>query len=585
MKRFLATLTALLLIAGCGLPLGDGVHEPGQVPAEERVGGDIQVLPPGPRDDASAIDIVRGFYGAQSSPDDAHASAREFLAPEIRAKWRDNVSVGVLDSGQLDVNPVPGLPNALRVTGRTVAEIAGDGSYQPGLNQIDVEVVVRRGPRGRWLITKVPDGLLLSASDQLRSFRSRNIYYLAPPAAPGAASSHLVPDQVFLPVTADNADGLVRRLLAGPSQLLGDSVSTAFPKGTALRGKVTTNTSGLVTVDLTATAARASAQQREQISAQLVWTLRGSDDFSKLRLLSAGRPLPSGSGRQAVDRERNDWQPYDPNGLPARPPLYYISGRRLRQLDAPAVPGSDRSQREVMDLAAASPRGGGLALIERGRGGAELRTGPFTGPFQVRARAASLSFLSWGSGEAGVWYLQNGRVMLAPLTGRPVNVPVDGLARYGPLAGVRVSRDGARVGLIAGVGRARRLLIGRIAEQSGALRIVGVHGIAPNVEDVQDLTWEGATSLVALGLAAGIVGPVRVAADGSSVGIIARVGFDPGTEPVAVAAAPNPDPGTPRLEVAAALGVSRLPVLYRASGANRYVREAGVVGAQPFYPG
>src|SRR4051812_2329093 len=112
-------MAGAVLVAGCGLPLGGGVREPGQVPAEERVGGDIQVLPPGPRDDASAVDIVRDFYGAQSSPVDAHASAREFLAPELRPKWRDNASVGVLDSGQLDVNAVTGQPNALRVTGRT----------------------------------------------------------------------------------------------------------------------------------------------------------------------------------------------------------------------------------------------------------------------------------------------------------------------------------------------------------------------------------------------------------------------------------------------------------------------------------
>src|SRR3954465_6556889 len=105
-----------MLVAGCGLPLGGGVRTPGEVPAEERVGGDIQVLPPEPRNDASAADIVRDFYGAQSSPDDAHASAREFLAPEIRAKWRDNVSVGVLDASQLQVDPT-GQPNTFRVTG------------------------------------------------------------------------------------------------------------------------------------------------------------------------------------------------------------------------------------------------------------------------------------------------------------------------------------------------------------------------------------------------------------------------------------------------------------------------------------
>ena len=74
-------LLALLLTAACGLPLSHGVQEPGPVPAEQRQDdGDIQVLPPGPRDDASADDIVRDFFGAQSDPSNHHASAREFLA-------------------------------------------------------------------------------------------------------------------------------------------------------------------------------------------------------------------------------------------------------------------------------------------------------------------------------------------------------------------------------------------------------------------------------------------------------------------------------------------------------------------------
>src|SRR4051794_41831124 len=97
--RRLAAATCLVMLAGCGLPLRGGGREPGKGPAEERQGGDIQVLPPGPGDDASPADIVRGFFGAQSSPEDFHASAREFPAPEIRKQGRDNASGGVLESG------------------------------------------------------------------------------------------------------------------------------------------------------------------------------------------------------------------------------------------------------------------------------------------------------------------------------------------------------------------------------------------------------------------------------------------------------------------------------------------------------
>jgi hypothetical protein len=575
-RRLAAGAVLLVLVAGCGLPLGGGVREPGQVPDERRQGGDIQVLPPGPRDAASPVDIVRDFYGAQSSPEDGHAIAREFLAPEVRPSWRDNAPVGVLAAPlRIEAGTATGDLSTVRVTGALNAEIAGDGAFLAGRHPVNVEVQLRRGPRGRWLITNVPHGLLLSAGDRERSFRPESIYFLAPPSAPGAAASHLVPDQVFLPVTADDAEGLVRRLIAGPSRLVADSVSTAFPPGTRVRS-VRTSASGVVTVDVTEQAGRASAQLREQMSAQLVWTLRGSQQFSKLSFLSAGRLVASGSGGQSVVRDRNDWQSYDPDGLPARPRLYYVSGRRLRQFEPTAQAATDAGTQPV-DIAAASPRGGGFALITRTRSGAELRTGPPTGPFALRAAAAALTFPSWGSGEQGVWYLQNGRVRLATLGGRLLDVPVDSIARFGPIAGVRMSRDGARVGLIVGVGQGRRLFVGRVAERAGKLRIVGARLVAPDVKDVRDLTWNSATSLVVLGLAAGVAGPVAVAVDGSSVALVARVGFE-GSRPLSVAAAPNQP-----LVVAAQL--DSVPVLYRASGTNIYVRAPGIIGAEPFYPG
>lgn len=570
------TMTCVLLTAGCGLPLSDGVRTPGEVPAEQRQGGDIQVLPPAPRDDASPDQVVRDFFGAQSSPTGRHASAREFLAPALRAKWRDDGPVRVL-AAEPEVTVVGGAPNAFRVTAPYSGTIAEDGSYDPTPGRLDLQVEGRRGAGGRWQITSVPDGLLLSRADRDRSFRARNLYFLAPPSSPGAESSHLVPDRVFLPVTASSPDALIRRLLAGPSRSLGDSVATAFPPGTRVR-RVQTDSAGLVTADLTQQAGRASAQAREHMSAQLVWTLKGLEDFLQLRLLSEGRPVGAGSDDEEVIRDAGDWPSYDPDGLSARPPLYYVAGRRLRLLDQAAGPTSRSSGQKVADIGAVSPRGGSFALITALRGRAELSTGPPSGPFPVRARATSLTSPSWGSGERGVWFLQNGRLMLAPLAGGTVNVPVDGIGSFGPMTAVRVSRDGARVGIIAGGGTGRRLVVGRVAERGGVLRVVGVRAVAPGVRAVVDLSWASATSLVLLGQTSGVTAPVRVAVDGSSVALVNRVGLERSTL-LTIAAAP----GQP--EVVGALPLdARVPALFRDNG-GQYVAERGVVGERPFYPG
>jgi hypothetical protein len=167
-------------------------------------------------------------------------------------------------------------------------------------------------------------------------------------------------------------------------------------------------------------------------------------------------------------------------------------------------------------------------------------------------------------------------VLLAPPNGRPVEVQVDDVERVGPVVGLRVSRDGARIALVAGVGRQRQLLVGRIRVAGARVQVVGLRAVAPGVADVSDVSWDSATTLVVLGRVSGPAAalPIRVAVDGSSVAPLLRVGLET-TEPRSLAAAP----GRP-LVVAAA--VRRQPVLFRDNG-RLYVQEAA--GAAPFYPG
>jgi hypothetical protein len=570
--RRLAAALGLTLVAGCGLPLPGGVQEPGAVPAAVRPGGgDIQVLPPGPRDDAAADDIVREFFGAQSDPANRHASAREFLAPELRPRWRDDGPVSVVGSG-LTVEPADAAADAFRVGGTLVGRIDQDGSYSPAAGRIDLVVRVRQGAHGRWVISGAPDGLVLSTADRDRSFRTRNVYFLAP----GATPPHLVPDPVLVPVSADPADAVVRRLLEGPSRLLSDSAVTAFPAGTAVRS-VRTAASGLVTVDLSAQADRATPQQRQAMAAQLVWTLRSTEAFAQLRLQSVGRDLPvERPGGQGVLQARTDWAAYNPDGLPPEVPLYFVRGGRLRVLDptggSTAAPTGD----QPVDAGAASPRGGELALLSRLRTGDELRTGPVSGPFLLRARGRRLSSPSWGSGERGVWFLDGTRLRVAPVSGTPRTVPVDGIAAFGPVTAVRVSRDGVRVALIAGPPDHGTVLVGRVVERGGGLRVVGLVAVARAVTGVRDLSWDSSTSLVVLGQVSGVTAPVRVLVDGSSVALVNKLGLEQST-PLGIAAAPE----HPLLVGAI---VRDTEVLLRDSG-RLYVKVDGVTGGSPFYPG
>ena len=580
MRRVAALLALGLVLPACGLPLTSGIRNAQDRPAGQQQRGDIQVLPPGPSDDAAPDQVVRDFFGAQSSPDDGHARAREFLAPERRG-WKDSGPVQVFAGPALTVAPVGEAKNLFQVTGTRTGRIAADGSYTPVGGTLSVRVGLRQNERGRWVITEVPDGLLLSTADRDRSFKPYAVYFLASTTGQTSSTTHLVPDPLFVPVTADPADALVRRLLAGPSSALGDSADTAVPDATRLLKPVQTDANGVVTVDLSAQVGAAPPSQQEQLSAQLVWTLRGvASAFSKLRLRSAGRDLRvASSGDPAALQDRGDWASYDPDGLPARAPALYLSGRRLRSLDAGLIggPASDVGSDQAVDRAASAPRGGSFALLRNLGKRWQLSTGPVTGPFDVRWQARFLASPSFGSGDLGVWFSNGSQVLLAPSAGRPFVVPVEGVGRYGPVTALRVSRDGARIALVAGVGPARQLLVGRVRTIGGRIGVVGLRRVAPGLTDVRDVCWESATSLVVLGRTAGalLALPVRVAVDGSTVAPLIRVGLET-SEPVSIAAAP----GRP-LVVGAT--INGQPVLFRDNGRS-YAPEPGT-GTAPFYPG
>jgi hypothetical protein len=575
MKR---ALLCLLLVTACGLPLDGGVQVPKQVTAGQQQRGDIQVLPPGPDEDNTPEQVVRGFFGAQSNPDDRHASARAFLTPARAKTWKDAGPVSVFDTAPA-IAAVGDRTDLFSVSGRRVGLINSDGSYTRANERITVTVRVVRTGDGPWQLAEVPDGLLLSTADRDRSFRWRSVYFLAPVPDAGGGSAHLVPDPVFVPITSDPAQALVQRLLAGPSTPLGDSVETAVPDDTTLLRPVTTDAAGVVTVDLSRQVAEAPQEQKEQLSAQLVWTLRGvQSSFSKLRLRSGGEDLDvGGSGGSDGLQDRLSWASYDPDGLTSQAPAYYVSGRRLRSLDGGLTsgPASDDRNRQLVDAAAVSTRGGTLAVLtDEGRRWA-LRTGPVSGPLTLRATGRSLLSPSWGSGDQGVWFVDGSRVMLARVSGGVLGVPVDGIGEFGPVSGLAVSRDGARIALIAGVGDGRRLVVGRIRVAAGQVRVVGLRAVAPGVVGVTDVSWESATSLVVLGRVGTLPPlPVRVAVDGSTFAPLIRVGLE-NSEPRSLAAAPGR-----QLVVAAVRGTG--PVLFRDTGRFYALEGAGYA---PFYPG
>lgn len=578
MKRRVAVLALAVLAAGCSLPLPRGVQVPGKVAAGQRQPRDIQVLPPGPRPDAKPTEVVTGFLGAQSNPDRQHAIARQFLTPSRRTSWRDAGEVRVYDPSTLQVKEKATLGDlsTVEVSADVTGVIHPDGSYEAMAPAQLIEAYgLRKVDRGPWQLSDVPTGLRLSPADRDRSFRVRRTYFLAPSYA-GGRPDHLVADQVLLPVQPDPAPSLVARLLGGPSRLLEGSVLSDVPAGTSVRS-VTTTAQGLITVDLSTQVQQLPGVARQGLSAQLVWTLRQlGPAFVSLRLLADGRPfrVPDTGAVQPS----GDWEAYDPDGLGSEPPLSYLADHRLRAVGTslppgPATAGSSTDPGSLpVDAVAVTPDGLGVALLTGGSAAVvQVRTGPLRASSYAapRLRQRGLTSPSWGSGEAGLWLLRGGEdVLLLPAAGPARSVPL-GRGLPAPLTSLAVSRDGARLAIVAG----GRLFVGRVEHRgAGGVRVAGLLAIGPRLTGVTAVAWETGTSLVVLGRVQDALLPVRVAVDGSSVEPFDGPGL-PGP-PTSVAASPA--------GIWVTSGAGRLSRLYRVRGRGF---DAGPFGSAPVYPG
>lgn len=568
MRRAAALL--VLLVAGCSLPLPSGVRTADDLPAEQRGGAGIRVQPPGPKAGQSPKDVVQGFLRAQANPDDRHAIARSFLAPELARTWDDTAGVQVYlpATERADLLPEGGSGQArVQVSARVTGVIDADGSYRVrDASTTDTYALARVG--ADWRLTSVPAGLRLTPADQDRSFAPALVYYVGLPAATG--SSRLVPDRVYLPSSASTATALVQRLLRPPSAALRGSVADE----PGLRAtSVTVDGAGLVTVDLAGASALAPAA-REDLSARLVWTLRGlGPTFRGLRLRGDGTALKV-PGQGAV-QDAGSWDAYDPEGLGVNPPYFYVAGRRLRasaqlQLPSTAATAGEPGQRGAIgvDAVAVTPDRTQVALLDQlPNGRVTVWTGPLRGPTYRRAvTAPGLSNPSYGGGERGLWLVRRqSRVTLLPLGGTQVrDVPVERMPA-GRLTALAVSRDGARIALVV----AQSLYVGRIELASGGVgrvRVTGLSAVARGYR-VQDAAWASGTDLVVVASRTGAPRTlVRVAVDGSVL------------EPLSTGSV-EPDRVTASSDGIVLLSGS---VLYRYTG--RAPEQIGP-GSHPAYPG
>ncbi|MDQ2709927.1 MAG: LpqB family beta-propeller domain-containing protein [Actinomycetota bacterium] len=502
MRRAARLVTALLaaglaasMLAGCA-----SVPDSSPVQVLRKVTeGDDRGLPPGPMDNSTPLDIVRGFVNASGNNADQHAAARRFLAPA--GNWDDGASLTVIDE-QFDTVYARRPPNsdvdrvAVRVRGTQVGRLTAAGAFELDEKPIDYELRLVRRNDG-WRIDAALGGVSVRLSDFRANYRSVKTYFVDP--------SRQVPiaDLRYLPANPARTlpSRAVEQLLAGPSAALAGAVSSTIPRTARLRANVAETPDGAVLVDLTELGDMDEGRRR-LLAAQVVLSL-AEVNVSRVRLLDDGAPLLA----DRIDLSRDVFADMgaDPESRPDVPGVV-VSGGRARALLPGSIgeplPGPVGSG--AYDLVSASTTSDGqrLAAVTRSQGRLLLigRTGAPLQPTGLRAEAMTRP--SWTPNGGEVWTVLDGarltRVAL-DASGRPTVRPVDGsaLSALGPIADLRLSSDGMRVAAVVG----GQLAVGAVTRSAGddvAVRNVRMLR-ASELTDLVALSWRTSDQIAAVG--------------------------------------------------------------------------------------
>jgi hypothetical protein len=521
-------------VAGCAsIPTASTVRQGEEVQAGGQDDPFIRVLARPPVDGMTQAQIVAGFLEASASFDGDHEVARQYLAPEVRAQW-DPASGTVVYDGSAVVFSEDPAANSVVVRAPEVARISARGEYTASGSAVSLAAdFALRLVDDEWRIAAAPAGLALTTLDVSRAFRAYNLYFLDP------TGSRLVPDPVFVPVQQPGiATTLVRSVLQGPTPWLAPAVSTAVPAGTTLTVDSVPVEDRVARVDLSAQVLDSAPKGREQLSAQLVWTLRQLPEVSEVDLTVNGVDLQVPGA--ANPQPRASWPQYDPDGFPAGgPDGFAVRDGVLVTLADPIapVPGPLGSGAVSVSRTAVSPEGDRVAAVV---GGSRLVVGPFEAPVEVAGLGgAAVTSLSWDPlGTVWVTEQRPGGSALSAVgvDGAPRPVAAPELAGRQVLA-VRIARDGCRAAVVAtpvGGGPGQLYLARVVRGQQAELALEGLRSIESTLVSVSDASWRDADRVVALARdERGVEQPFVLPGDGTAV---RATGALPGL--VALAAAP-----------------------------------------------
>lgn len=517
-----------VLLSGCAsMPSGGKVD---RVDSSHRAEGEsrVRVFGSSPQKGEGPQEIVRGFLEATTSDEPQFATAREYLTEEAADGWDPFLRTTVLKSG-----PNPGASEAdsggergysVSVGGSRTAVVDSTQGYESEDGDYEERFHLTKLKEG-WRIDELPDGLILSASDFERIYRSVNVYYYARLGPDTDTVSRgkdvLVADPVYVRGRIDPVTETLDALFQGPTSWIDPVVASAFPAGTRLAGRasqqLSLDDSGQLTVRLNQRGARADRGQCSRMAAQVLHSVQSQGSSTVSRVTLQGP-----RGGQLCELSHEGAESYEPGRLNGRATRqYFIDGEhRVAALtaaseDTKVVEGALGSGQVEMGSVAVSRderQGAAVSLNGRSLFVASLASDGALGSPVLRSDAKQekdrLTAPSWdGLGDLWVADRDPDNPRLLRLRGgkeKPEEIPVPALGKGERVESLRISSDGVRIAMrVRDPDGKRSLQLGRV-ERSGTrdephVTVASLQPAAPQFEDVIAASWAGDSQLVVVG--------------------------------------------------------------------------------------
>ncbi|GAA4347059.1 LpqB family beta-propeller domain-containing protein [Angustibacter luteus] len=509
-------------VAGAGRPVGDSLREP------------LQIAPQGPRPEAGPTEIVGGFLSAGAGSDEDHAVARTFLDGDALERWRPNQGTVVYDDKSLTVTAHgSGTTRRVVVSAPVYATIDASGRFvaaAPGTTDSTTFQVRRLGQVWRVETLATDFGLWMSRYEFERAYTPLRVAFVA------IGTHHLVSDlRWFTGPRASLATQAVRAVLNGPPDYLRGAVATGFPPGTTLGVDAVPTSGGTAAVDLSTRALAATPDQREQLFAQLLETLRQLPNVTDVSVTAGGGAFPI----PGVEPGGSDADLGFRAEVPVSGPVLVLSDGRLMSADpaagtiSPDVTGRFAGRLDVSSLRsiAAGPQDDALVGVDvSGRRllsvSAQADPEPLTSGGDLVPPVIDPSGWAWTADRAGT-----GGVVVTPATRSNAVAPAtdesvvplrpDWLAHQRVIA-VDVSRDGSRLAVVSRApdGSTRLDVAGIVRNEEGApTSLAQPFQVGRPLRSVADVSWADRTTLVVLGGNPGQRQPYQVEVGGRVVAL------------------------------------------------------------------